>query len=312
MTTDKPSWTEGGEDPAELAGAVGRLTTADLGVVFQPIVEVSTGSTFAHEAFVRCKRPEYSSPPLLFERAAEEGACGRLGRLIREVAFSTSGDVPLFVNLHPEELNSRWLERRDDPLCFHARPVFLEINESAAFTHFDLCHDVLNELCHRTGALLAVDDFGAAYSNLQRIVDLRPAVVKLDLALTRDVHRQRRKQAVVRHLINLCDELEARVVAEGVETVEELACMRDLGAHYAQGYLFARPAAPPPGVAWPFGASVHSVPPARPVLRRGGPSPLPPRKHPRPKPSKRPTARSTAPPGNALSQHLKKGKPQTH
>ncbi len=268
-------------------GGVRTITVSDLGVVFQPIVDVRTGTTFAQEALVRCRRPEYPSPPILFEHAVQENGCGRLGRLIREVAFATCGDVPLFVNLHPEELSSRWLVRPDDPLCFHAQLVFLEITESAAFTHFDLCISVLKELCKRTGARLVVDDFGAGYSNLERVVQLEPAVVKLDLALIRDIHAQPRKQVVVRHMANLCRELGARVVAEGIETLDELKCVRDLGVDYAQGYLLARPAAPPPTVAWPLalpdGAEI--APPA-PAGRAGPPGP-PPRRPPR-KPSKRP------------------------
>jgi EAL domain-containing protein (putative c-di-GMP-specific phosphodiesterase class I) len=216
--------------------------------------------------------------------------------LIRDVAFGTCGDIPLFVNLHPDELSSRWLVRPDDPLCLHGPQVFLEITESAAFTHFDLCRSVLNELCRRTGALLVVDDFGAGYSNLQRLVDLQPAIVKLDLALTRNIHRLPRMQAVVRHMVNLCTELGARVVAEGIESVDELKCAIDLGIHYAQGYLLARPGAPPPVPAWPLTAGAAAAPahpplpiPAPKVAGVGkGPPPLPPRRPPL-KPSKRPS-----------------------
>ena len=302
---DKLTWTFSGVDPADGVGGVRTLTVSDLGVVFQPIVELATGQTFAHEALVRCRRPEYAAPPVLFEHAVAEGATGRLGRLIRELAFSTSGDVPLFVNLHPDELSSRWLVRPDDPLCFHARPVFLEITESAAFTHADLCKSVLNELCRRTGALLVIDDFGAGYSNLQRVVDLLPAIVKLDLALTRDINRRPRNRAVVRHMVNLCAELGARVVAEGIETVEELACVRDLGVHYAQGFLLARPAAPPPAVAWPFGVAQPAGPPSLAgaftnASARPQPPPLPKRRE-RPRPSRRPPPPTSSPTAEAPS-----------
>jgi EAL domain-containing protein (putative c-di-GMP-specific phosphodiesterase class I) len=259
MDKEKLSWTLGGGGSD--VGGVRALTVSDIGVVFQPIVDMKTGATFAHEALVRCRRPEYMAPPVLFEHAVKENACGRLGRLIREVAFQTSGDVPLFVNLHPDELSSRWLVRPDDPLCFHAAPVFLEITESAAFTHFQLCLSVLRELCRRTGALLVVDDFGAGHSNLERVVDLEPSIVKLDLALTRGIDAHPRRRAVVRHVVNLCNELGARVVAEGIETVDELSCVRDLGVDYAQGYLLARPAAPPPKVAWPFHPKIKLPPP---------------------------------------------------
>jgi EAL domain-containing protein (putative c-di-GMP-specific phosphodiesterase class I) len=284
---DKLNWTFSGVDTVDTVGGVRTLTVSDLGVVFQPIVELSTGQIFAHEALVRPRRPEYPSPIVLFERAVAENACGRLGRIIREVAFGTAGDVPLFVNLHPEELSSRWLVRPDDPLCFHARPVFLEITESAAFTHFDLCKSVLNELCRRTGALLVIDDFGAGYSNLQRLVDLLPAIVKLDLALIREIHRRPRQRAVVRHMVSLCTELGARVVAEGIEVVEELACVRDLGVHYAQGYLLARPAAPPPAISWPFGTSAPLASKASTILAGARPPPPPLKRPQRPRPSRR-------------------------
>ncbi|HVU00604.1 MAG TPA: EAL domain-containing protein [Polyangiaceae bacterium] len=274
------------------------LTAAEIGVVFQPIVDVSKGTLFAHEVLVRCKRPEYASPPHLFARAVEENACGRLGRLIRDVAFATSGAHPLFVNIHPDELSSRWLVRPDDPIGFHCRPVFLEITESATFTHFELCRDVLRELCRRTGAALVVDDFGAGHSNLERVVSLEPAVVKLDLALVRGVHGDTRKQIVIRHLVRLCGELGATVVAEGVETIEELACVRDLGVAFAQGYLLARPAAPPPEFTWPLaGASgaAGSRSLSRPASRRklpAVPPPLPTKGRAPPAPSARRTSKS--------------------
>jgi len=304
MDKDKLSWTLGGGGSEADVGGVRTLTVSEIGVVFQPIVDMKTGATFAHEALVRCRRPEYTAPPVLFQHAVEQNACGRLGRLIREVAFQTCGDVPLFVNLHPEELSSRWLVRPDDPLCFHAAPVYLEITESAAFTHFDLCLSVLRELCRRSGALLVVDDFGAGHSNLERVVDLEPSIVKLDLALTRGIHAHPRKRAVVRHVVNLCNELGARVVAEGIETLDELSCVRDLGVDYAQGYLLARPAAPPPKVAWPLGPAA----PARPVnvgapatattsAARNRPPPLPPRRPLASKPSKPPAiAKASKPP----------------
>jgi len=124
----KFSWTaderlEGG-DPAQ---GVRGLTDAEIGVAFQPIVDIATGRLFAQEALVRCKRAEYADPPVLFEHAVKEGACGRLGRRIRDVAFDTCGDVALFVNLHPEELSDRWLVRPDDPIGFHRRLVYIEI-----------------------------------------------------------------------------------------------------------------------------------------------------------------------------------------
>lgn len=245
--------------PERDAEALNGLAPEDLSVVFQPIVDLRNGRNFAFEALVRCKDPRYPTPPRLFEAAIDEGACGWLGRSIRDIAFRTCGDNKLFVNLHPHELASRWLVKPDDPIGFHDRPVYLEITEASAFEHFELCMGVLKELCRRTGAYLVVDDFGAGYSNLERVADLAPAVVKLDMALTRDIHNRKARQIIVRHVVGMCTELGAVVVGEGVETIEELQCLRDLGVGYAQGYLLGRPASSPSAPHWPFSQAQASA-----------------------------------------------------
>jgi EAL domain-containing protein (putative c-di-GMP-specific phosphodiesterase class I) len=224
----------------------------DLDVVFQPIVDLKTGWTSAFEALTRCRRAELRDPVVLFERAQAEGCVGKLGRSVREVAFARCEDAPLFVNVHPRELDEGWLVRPDDPIFFHDRAVYLEITESAAFTYFELCLDVLREISARGGGHLVVDDLGAGYSNLKRVLDLEPRIVKLDLALVRGIDKSRRQQILVRQVVALCQELGADVVAEGIETVDELSAVRDTGAQYGQGYLFARPSFPPPASSWPY------------------------------------------------------------
>jgi EAL domain-containing protein (putative c-di-GMP-specific phosphodiesterase class I) len=239
-----------------LPASVRDITVSDLDVVFQPIVDLSNGLTFAQEALTRCKWPEFENPVTLFAQAQAERCCGSLGRKVREVAFARCTDAPLFVNLHPHELDEGWLVRPDDPLFFHDRPVYLEITESAAFNYFALCLNVLKDICSRSGAFLVVDDFGAGHSNLKRIIDLEPHVVKLDLALIRGIDKSKRQQILVRQVVSLCKELGARVVAEGIETEDELLAVMDSGAHYGQGYLFARPAFPIPKASWPIARKV--------------------------------------------------------
>jgi len=111
---------------------------------------------------------------------------------------------------------------------------------------------VLNEVRQRTGAQIVIDDFGAGYSNLARIVDLEPSHVKLDISLVKGIDKHPRKQKLARSLVNLCAELGAEVVCEGVETLDELKAVRDTGAQFAQGFYLARPARPIPDIYWPF------------------------------------------------------------
>jgi EAL domain-containing protein (putative c-di-GMP-specific phosphodiesterase class I) len=266
MTSTRPRrWTQSNKaakEPQKTAEedapqrSVHDLAVEDLDVVFQPIVELASRRIFAYEALTRCKWPEFANPAVLFHTASAEDACGRLGRLVREVAFDRGAGFPLFVNVHPDELQARWLVRPDDPLYLHDHNTFIEITESAAFTHYDLCKNVLREMSMRGGVFLAVDDLGAGYSNLMRVLDLEPHVVKLDRALVTALDKSRRQQILVRHVVALCTELGAKVVAEGIETPEELHAVTDAGVHYVQGYVFARPSYPLPKAKWPGGDSL--------------------------------------------------------
>jgi EAL domain-containing protein (putative c-di-GMP-specific phosphodiesterase class I) len=239
------------------------LTTDDMNVVFQPIVETSTGQQHAVEALARCKRGVFLDPTILFKQAVVDRSAGHLGRVIRDVAFARCSGTTIYVNIHPDELSSRWLVRPDDPINFHDAKVYLEITEAAAFQYYDLCQSVLREVCARVKAHLVIDDFGAGYSNLKRVIDLEPAVVKLDRELVTGIDTHPRQQELIRYVVQLCEGLGARVVAEGIETVDELKAVREVGVHYVQGYLLARPAYPIPEVNWPLTASGRRRPTAR-------------------------------------------------
>ncbi len=223
----------------------------ELSVVFQPIVNLDDGALFAYEALVRCTVQAFKDPTVLFERAVQTGCSGRLGRMIREIAVPLSSGLPLFVNVHPSELNEGWLVRPDDPVFGHDHDIYVEVTESVPFSHFELCFSVLREIRSRGGIHLVVDDLGAGYSNLMRIADLEPKVVKLDRGLIFGIERSPRQQRLVQGVVRLCIDLGALVVAEGIETYEEYATVRDTGAHYGQGYLFARPGFPLPKISWP-------------------------------------------------------------
>ncbi len=150
---------------------------------------------------------------------------------------------------------------------------------------------VLKDVCARSGAHLVVDDYGAGHSNLARILDLNPEIVKLDGVLIRGIDKDRRRQLMVRHMVALCADLGAKVVAECIETVEELKAVADQGVHYAQGYVLARPAFPMPEFDFP-------------LARRAAP-PTPAKNRPPPKPVSKLSAHDTA----SASAHGGQAKP---
>ena len=222
------------------------LEPKDLSVVFQPIVRLATNEVFAYEALTRCGLPAFRDPTRLFERARRSGCSGRLGRRVREIAVARCDGVPVFLNVHPRELEERWLIRPDDPIYAHNRTVFIEVTEAVPLARFELCRSVLREIRQRADARLVIDDLGAGFSNLKLIADLEPDVVKLDRGLVASVHLDYRRQLLIGSIVHMCAKLGAVVVAEGIEQEEELATVRDCGAQFGQGYYFARPDFPLP------------------------------------------------------------------
>lgn len=227
-------------------GLSATIDASQLSVVFQPIVRLETNQVFAYECLLRCTAPGYEVPTTLFDRASHLGFAGRLGRMIRDVALPLAEGVSLFLNIHPDELSSRWIVRPDDPIYTHDAAVFLEVTESVPLAHFELCRSVLREVRSRRDVHLVVDDLGAGFSNLKHIVDLEPDVVKLDMQLIRGIHRAPRLEKLVRSIVRMCEDLGASVVAEGIEEQSELDTLIGAGVQFGQGYLLARPSYPMP------------------------------------------------------------------
>lgn len=218
-------------------------------VVYQPVVDLNKRTTFAYEALVRPTSSDFAGPLELFAAAVEHKCAGELGRIIREISVDHCIDYPLFMNIHPAELDEKYLVQPDDPIFQHGKDIYLEITEGVPLSHFRLCQSILNEVRGR-GVYLVVDDLGAGYSNLKYIADLQPRVVKLDRGLVAGLAIDSRMFRLVSAIVVLCRELDAVVVAEGIETVEELAAVKHAGASYGQGFLLARPDFPPPEMTW--------------------------------------------------------------
>lgn len=236
---------------AAAAAAIRRvLEERDFRVVYQPVVDLQTRKMFAYEALVRSKSPDFDSPPALFSAAVTHSCTGELGRAIREMSVDNCPFHPLFLNIHPAELNEKYLVQPSDPIFQHDRDVYLEITEGVPLSHYHLCQTILHEVRGR-GVSLVVDDLGAGYSNLKYIADLQPRVVKLDRELIAGLSLGTRLFKLVSAINVLCRELGAVTVAEGIETVTELEAVIESGAKYGQGYLLARPAFPLPEVSWP-------------------------------------------------------------
>src|SRR6185503_13312577 len=137
-------------------------------------------------------------------------------RTLRRIGSSGCRGVPLFLNVHPAELGDRFVIQLDDPMYAHDDDVYVEITESVPFSHYELCATMLREMRARGGVHVVVDDLGAGYSNLKRIADLEPKVVKLDRELIHGIATSARQRRLVAGVVRLCIDMGANVVAEGI------------------------------------------------------------------------------------------------
>ena len=221
------------------------LEGGDFFIAYQPVVDLETFRVFGYEGLARSHAADFPSPLQIISGAIDESFMGELGRALRQLAVNECQDYPLFLNIHPAEFDEAWLVRPDDPMSTHLHDVYLEITETVPISHYRFCHSVLREIRSK-GIMLAVDDLGAGYSNLKYIADLAPEIVKIDRQLIAGLTQRTRLHALVTSIVRLCCELGAKVVAEGIETAEELRAVVDTGTHYGQGFFLARPAYPAP------------------------------------------------------------------
>jgi diguanylate cyclase (GGDEF)-like protein/PAS domain S-box-containing protein len=233
------------------------LARGDLFLAYQPIVDVSSGAIVGAEALARWRHATRGVlPPGAFMSVAEEtGLIVPIGReLLREAcrqarAWQESGlrPLPVSVNLSPRQLVDPDLVAdvtaalRDAEL--EARWLTLEITEDVLMANLDRAALLLHSL-RDTGVRIAIDDFGTGYSSLSYVKTLPIDVLKVDRAFVSVLGDRGPRDAVAETLFRLGSLLGIDTVAEGVETVEQLAAVRAFGATQAQGFLFAKPMSP--------------------------------------------------------------------
>jgi len=240
---------EGDRQIGDLMGLEVKFESAleRLHMAYQPIVMHRERRLLGYEALVRSGEPTIPHPGALFDAAERLGRLNDLGHAIRAKAPLPMIDAPergrLFYNLHVRDLADERLFNPDAPLAQIADRVVLEVTERAAL---DEVRDARSRVARlrEMGFRIAVDDLGAGYAGLNSFAQLEPDVVKLDMTLVRDVHIAPTKQKLIRSISQLCVDMGMEVVAEGVETREELETLVELGCNLFQGYLFGKPSAP--------------------------------------------------------------------
>jgi EAL domain-containing protein (putative c-di-GMP-specific phosphodiesterase class I) len=210
-------------------------------LVYQPIVHLDTGNMAGVEAL--CRFEDQCRPDERFKQAEALGLAAELDLAIIERALGDLPRIPegyLAVNLSPSTLQEPALPGL---LCASGMPanrLVVEVTEHAQVRDYTEADHVLRGL-RQAGIRLAVDDAGAGYASFRHILSLRPDIIKMDLSITRDIDSDPARRALATALVIFAGEVGATVIAEGVETVAELAALQGAGIQRAQGYVLGRP-----------------------------------------------------------------------
>jgi EAL domain-containing protein (putative c-di-GMP-specific phosphodiesterase class I)/CheY-like chemotaxis protein len=211
--------------------------------VFQPIIDLVTSEAVMTEALTRFDTVYKFNTGEWFEEAHELGMgkqleLATLRKAVREVEEHGDPSLTLSINVSPGVLIDP--ELTGVLANLDARNIVLEITEYARVTDYDVTRKTIEGLRDQ-GVRVAIDDAGAGYSSLRHILDLMPDLIKLDISLVRSIDTDRARYALAAGLTSFAREIGASIVAEGIETEEELNCLRQLGVELGQGFHLAMP-----------------------------------------------------------------------
>jgi EAL domain-containing protein (putative c-di-GMP-specific phosphodiesterase class I) len=221
------------------------LEKRELRVVYQPAIRLDAPRVEFFEALARFKSRAAETPDMWFASAAKIGLGAQLEVLAVTCAIEGLSMLPdrssVSINVSPATILTRLLAEALE--CAPLDRIILEITEKEAVEYYDTIVEALAPLRAR-GLRLAVDDAGAGYSSFRHILHFRPDFIKLDVSICRDIHADHMRRALASALVTFCRETGSQLVAEGVESADELKSLRALGMSIVQGHVFARPMDP--------------------------------------------------------------------
>ena len=230
------------------------LERNELSLHYQPQVDLGGAAIVGMEVLLRWNHPRHGMiPPLRFIGLAEEmGLIVPIGAWVLRAACEQTrawqraglGELRVAVNLSPRQFTQKGLTQSIAAILsetgLEPRFLELELTESMVMTDVDHAITILRDL-KQLGVHIAIDDFGTGYSSLSYLRRFPIDVLKIDQSFVRDITLGDDGAAIVRTIISLAHSLRLQVIAEGVETPEQLAYLRERGCDQVQGYLFSRP-----------------------------------------------------------------------
>jgi EAL domain-containing protein (putative c-di-GMP-specific phosphodiesterase class I) len=225
----------------------GAIAHEQIEVLFQPLIEPSTGRIVGAEALARS--PVVTSAEALFARASAAGLDERLSRLVQRKALRCAAawegplkDLKISINLLPQDLArenfEQWFLDEISTAGIDPARVTAEITESALLIDQSAVADRLARL-RDMGVTIAIDDFGTGYASLAYLTTLPLDMLKIDRGLITHIVGGSRDRIVVKAMIRLARELGLKVVVEGVESTAQLALLAEWGCDLYQGFIGA-------------------------------------------------------------------------
>ncbi|MDQ0189116.1 EAL domain-containing protein [Alicyclobacillus cycloheptanicus] len=225
------------------------VQTNGIRIHYQPIVHLESQSIIGWESLARGPAGSGLERPVnLFDYAERAGYLLDVERLCRNQAIHSASVYPgtkLFINVSPNILSDPAFhhgETREviDAAGLEPSQIVFEITEHHAIHDYS---SFLQLVAHYRdqGYKIAIDDVGAGYSGLVTLMQVKPDFVKIDMELIRNIHLDRTKQDIVRAICHISNGFSGTVIAEGIETSEELDCIQACGVPCGQGFLLGRP-----------------------------------------------------------------------
>jgi EAL domain-containing protein (putative c-di-GMP-specific phosphodiesterase class I) len=225
--------------------ASGTALGFDFSMAFQPIVNLTTGQVFAHEALVRGLGGEGAASVFAHVNEANRYRFDQTCR-VKAIKLAAELAMPCYLSInflpnavYRPELCIRTTLDAADRYGFPTDRIIFEITEGEKVEDLGHLRTIVRDYQKR-GFLTAIDDFGAGYAGLNLLADIQTDLIKLDMALIRNIHKDRGRRAIANGIVQVCRDLGIRIVAEGIETAEELAPLRDMGIELFQGFYFAK------------------------------------------------------------------------
>lgn len=218
-------------------------------MAFHPIVDMETRRVWAYEALVR--GPDGQGAGWVLDQVTEENryafdqSC-RVKAIELAAELFNEPDGPLLsINFLPNAVYVpaaciRATLQAADRTGFAVNRIMLEFTEGERIEDVDHVKAIIQEYKARN-LVTAIDDFGAGFSGLGLLAEFRPDVIKLDMGLIRNVHNDHGRTAIIKGILATANLLDLKVVAEGIETLDEMQALQALGINLMQGFLFARP-----------------------------------------------------------------------